>query len=71
MNLFRQCRLRKSPNVFTYTWIPLKMAVKDKRLVLVGESGWVVDDVYRTTRDEGEVRIAEDVHRRCRSVTDI
>ena len=71
MTLYRQCRLRRD-TTFTYTWLPLKVAVVCKGVVLGGESGWVVDEVYvNVTKSKDEIFILGDSHKRQRGVSDV
>jgi len=69
--LYRQCRLHKPPNVYTYTWLPISVAREGKSLVLHDDPGWLVEEVYNETRTKAQVFIAEDIHRRNRETTDI
>jgi len=68
---YRQCRLRRG-DWFTYTWLPVKLAVDGKAVTLKRDAGWVVDKAFKgITLDEKDISIVRDTHRKHRSVTDI
>lgn len=69
--MYRQCRLHRPPDTYTYTWLPLKVASKGKRVALHGEEGWIVERVWSLTRTKDEVFVLGDQHRRHREETDI
>jgi len=45
--------------------------VKGKEVLLHGEEGWVVEEVWSLTRTKDEVFVMGDAHRRQREVSDI
>jgi len=49
----------------------VKVAVKGKAVLLNGEEGWVVHEVWNLTRTKDEVFVMGDAHRRQREVSDI
>ena len=68
--IYVQCRLR---NRYSYmvSWIPINLAKSGNRLVIKDESGWVVEEVFKTKKREDELKKISDQYRNTRKESDI